>query len=159
MSHMDDIMKQNGIASNTGTKPRSGLHQEIKDSIPDPEVTSQIKRRRFSAAYKARIVREADACTKPGELGSLLRREGLYSSHLAKWRQQYRAGAETSLADDKRGRKVKKNPLSDENLRLVRELERTQKKLRQAEIIIEFQKYLCEILGISPTGVSADEER
>ena len=89
----------------------------------------------------------------------MLRREGLYSSHLTYWRRDYRKGAESALADDKRGRKVTKNPLTDENLRLAREFERTQKKLRQAEIIIEFQKNLCEILGISPTSVSTDEEK
>jgi transposase InsO family protein len=104
-------------------------------------------------------VREADACKESGEIGALLRREGLYSSHLNHWRKSYRAGAESALADDKRGRKATKNPLTDENQRLGRELLRTQKKLRQAEMIIEFQKNLCEILGISPTGISTDEEK
>ncbi len=89
----------------------------------------------------------------------MLRREGLYSSQLVEWRRSYRRGAEKALADDKRGRKVTKNPLADENQRLGRELERTQKKLKQAEIIIELQKNLCEILGISPTSVSAGEEK
>ena len=117
-----------------------------------------IGRRRFSASYKARIVRKADACAESGEIGALLRREGLYSSQLTEWRKQYRKGAETALTDDKRGRKAAKNPLADENLRLVRELERTQKKLWHAEIVIEFQKNLCEILGISPTSVSAEEK-
>jgi transposase len=133
--------------------------KQVRVSVPDPEVSSANGRRRFSAAYKARIVREADSCTESGEVGALLRREGLYSSQLVGWRRSYRKGAEKALADDKRGRKVTKNPLSDENQRLGRELERTQKKLRQAEIIIEFQKNLCEILGISPTSVSTDEEK
>lgn len=116
-------------------------------------------RRRFSASYKARIVREAGACREHGELGTLLRREGLYSSHLANWRREYRKGAESALADDKRGRKSTRNPLANENEKLRRELERTEKKLKQAELIIEFQKNLCEILGISPTGVSKGGER
>jgi transposase-like protein len=133
--------------------------RQLRVSAPDPEVSAASGRRRFSAAYKARIVREADACSQPGEVGALLRREGLYSSHLTHWRRDYRNGAESALADDKRGRKVTKNPLADENQRLGRELERAQKKLRQAEIIIEFQKNLCEILGISPTGVSKGEEK
>lgn len=128
-------------------------------SVPDPEVSAASGRRRFSAAYKARIVREADACKEPGDIGALLRREGLYSSHLTHWRRDYRKGAESALADDKRGRRRTKNPLADENQRLGRELERAQKKLKQAELIIEFQKNLCEILGISPTSVSTDEEK
>jgi transposase-like protein len=102
-------------------------------------------------------VREADACKEPGEIGALLRREGLYSSHLTHWRRDYRNGAERALADDKRGRKQTKNPLKPEVERLGRELERAQKKLKQAELIIEFQKNLCEILGISPTSVSEGE--
>jgi transposase len=135
------------------------VSSDVQLVVPDPEVSPAIGRRRFAASYKARIVREADACTELGEIGALLRREGLYSSQLTAWRKQYRQGAETALTDDKRGRKVTKNPLSDENQRLCRELERTQKKLRQAELIIEFQKNLCEILGISPASVSSDEEK
>lgn len=133
--------------------------RQVRVSAPDPEVSAASGRRRFSAAYKARIVREADACKEPGEIGAMLRREGLYSSHLTHWRRDYKRGAESALADDKRGRKVTKNPLADENQRLGRELERTQKKLKQAELIIEFQKNLCEILGISPTSVSKSEEK
>jgi transposase-like protein len=131
----------------------------LRVSASDLEVSAASGRRRFSAAYKARIVREADACKEPGEIGALLRREGLYSSQLAAWRRDYRKGAESALADDKRGRKATKNPLADENRRLGGELERAQKKLKQAELIIEFQKNLCEILGISPTSVSKGEEK
>ena len=136
------------------TKPAA-----VRMVAPNPEVPAKSSRRRFSAAYKARIVREADACREPGELGALLRREGLYSSHLTNWRRDYRKGAESALADDKRGRKSTRDPLADENDKLRRELERTEKKLKQAEMIIEFQKNLCEILGISPTGISNDGER
>jgi len=131
----------------------------IMVGAPDPEVSSSSGRRRFSAAYKARIVRKADACRESGDIGALLRREGLYSSQLAQWRQQYRDGAEAALADDKRERKRVKNPLEPEVERLCRELERANKKLKQAELIIEFQKNLCEILGISPTSVSSDGEK
>jgi len=126
---------------------------------PDPEVSSVSGRRRFSASYKARIVREADACVEPGEVGVLLRREGLYSSNLTHWRKEYRKAGEAALTDDKRGRKATKNPLAGEVARLGRELDRTQQKLAQAELIIEFQKNLCEILGISPTRVSTEGER
>ena len=133
--------------------------RQVRVSAPDPEVSAANGRRRFSAAYKARIVREADACSQTGEIGALLRREGLFSSHLTEWRKLYRKGAQSALADDKRGRKQTRNPLKPEVERLGRELERAQKKLKQAELIIEFQKNLCEILGISPTGVSTDEEK
>ena len=126
---------------------------------PDPEVSSVSGRRRFSSAYKARIVREADACTESGEVGALLRREGLYSSNLTHWRKQYRKAGEAALADDKRGRKITRNPLAGEVERLGRDLERTEKKLAQAEMIIEFQKNLCEILGISPARVSTEGQR
>jgi transposase-like protein len=126
---------------------------------PDPEVSSVSGRRRFSAAYKARIVREADGCVEPGEVGALLRREGLYSSNLTHWRKQYRKAGEAALADDNRGRKVMRNPLQPEVDKLRHDLERTEKKLAQAELIIGFQKNLCEILGISPARVSTEGER
>ena len=73
---------------------------------PDPEVTNKAIRRRFSAAYKRRVVREADRCTKPGELGALLRREGLYSSSLRTWRRQHDAGELAGMGSAKRGRKA-----------------------------------------------------
>jgi len=145
-----------GCETERGEVEESGSVRSLMVA-PDPEVSAVPGRRRFSASYKARIVREADACTEPGEVGALLRREGLYSSNLTNWRKQYRKAGEAALADDKRGRKVTTNPLSSEVERLGRELERTQKKLTQAEMIIEFQKNLCEILGISPTRVSTEE--
>ena len=131
----------------------------IRQSIPDPEVSMKNGHWRFSASYKIRIVREADACTQIGEIGALLRREGLYSSQLTDWRRQYHKGIEAALTDDKRGRKPTRNPLTDEVERLQRELDRTQKKLKRAETIIEFQKNLCEILGISPASVSIEGEK
>jgi transposase-like protein len=155
-SERSEAERSEAERSRDPTKPAVG---RVRVSAPDPEVSSASGRRRFSAAYKARIVRKADACKEPGEVGVLLRREGLYSSHLTKWRREYRQGAEAALADDKRGRKSTKNPLADENDKLRRELERTQKKLAQAELIIDFQKNLCEMLGISPTGISKDGEK
>jgi transposase len=160
---IDFVRQERSEAERSEAEGSGGLTKsagrQMRVSVPDPEVSAASGRRRFSASYKARIVREADACTKPGEIGALLRREGLYSSHLNHWRRDYRKGAESALADDKRGRKATKNPLGPEVERLGRELERSQKKLRQAEMIIEFQKNLCEILGISPTGVSNGEEK
>jgi len=117
--------------------------------VPDPEVSARPKRRRFTAAYKARIVEEASRCTAPGEIGALLRREGLYSSTLSNWRELSRRGMLKELADDKRGRKPTKNPLADEVARLERENRRLQRRLEQAETIIEIQKKVSSILGIT----------
>jgi transposase len=115
---------------------------------PDPEVTTRAERRQYSAAYKLRILREADHCG-PGGISALMRREGLYSSHLVNWRRQRERGELAGLNPKKRGRKpVPRNPLVAENERLRRETERLQKRLRQAEMIIEAQKKLCEILGL-----------
>jgi transposase-like protein len=118
-------------------------------SIADPAVPEKAVRRRFTAEYKLRILREADRSTGPGQLGALLRREGLYSSHLSTWRQQRDEGSLVGLTPKRRGRKA--NPdaaLIAENQRLKREAQRLAEKLRQAETIIEVQKKLSEILGI-----------
>jgi transposase-like protein len=106
-------------------------------------------RRRFTAEYKLRILREADRCTQLGQVGALLRREGLYSSHLTTWRQQREAGTLAGLAPKRRGRKASPDaPLVADNERLKRENQRLTEKLRQAETIIEVQKKLSELLGI-----------
>jgi transposase-like protein len=114
--------------------------------VPDPEVSPRAKRRTFSAKYKLRIVEEAMRCSA-GELGALLRREGIYSSHLANWRKLYERGALKELCDSKRGRK--KDPQRESRLeleRLQRENEKLRKKLWQAEKIIEVQKKLAVAL-------------
>jgi transposase len=121
--------------------------------MPDPEVLAQAKRRRFTAEYKQRILAEADQCQERGEIGALLRREGLYSSHLSKWRQQRAAGQLRGLRPKKRGRKP--DPQAAELARLQRENERLQTRLEQAETIIEVQKKLCRLLEL-PT-VETDE--
>jgi len=115
----------------------------------DPGVPEKPVRRRFTAEYKIRVLREADRCTEPGQLGALLRREGLYSSHLSTWRQQRDEGTLAGLTPKRRGRKANPDaPLIAENQRLKRETQRLAAKLRQAETIIEVQKKLSEILGI-----------
>ena len=119
------------------------------NGFPDPAVPERPDRRRFTAEYKLRILQEADRCTRSGELGALLRREGLYSSHLANWRQLRDEGVLTGLTPKRRGRKAAPDvPLVAENERLTRENQRLTGKLRQAETIIEIQKKLSEILGI-----------
>jgi transposase len=110
-----------------------------------------------AAAYKARIVEEAQRCTEPGEIGALLRREGLYSSALTQWRRQYQAGALKGLQDDKRGRKRTQDPRDQELQRLKRDNERLNKKLRQAELIIEIQKKVAAMLG-NPIETLPDRE-
>lgn len=127
---------------------------------PDPEVSMRAKRRRFTAEYKLGIVRAADAARDPGEVGALLRREGLYSSHLAAWRKQYRDGALRGLAAKKRG--PTRQRASAEALRvqqLERELARVKKQLGIAETIIAFQKKASEILGIDLDRPSSDERK
>jgi len=115
----------------------------------EPEVSSKAVRRKFSAAYKRRILREADE-GGPGGIAALLRREGLYSSHLTSWRRQRESGEIASLQPRKRGKKpVARNPLSGEVQRLTRETQRLQKRLHQAETIVAVQKKLCDLLGLT----------
>ena len=110
-------------------------------AVPDPEVPEQAIRRKFTAAYKSRILREAELCTQPGQLGALLRREGLYYSNIAKWRRQ----AEQGLIPKKRGPQK-----PDPGVRRIAELEKANaklaRKLKQAELIIEVQKKVAELL-------------
>ena len=116
----------------------------------DSEVPEKPVRRRFDAAYKQRILLEADGCSEPGELGQLLRREGLYSSLLSTWRRQFREGVLAGLSPKRRGRKAKKKDVAAlENARLRRENERLTQRLKQAETIIEVQKKVSEMLGIA----------
>ncbi len=116
---------------------------------PNPEVPDKAVRRRFTAEYKLRILTLADACTDTGSLGSLLRHEGLYASNLNTWRHQRERGVLSGLTPKKRGRKESvRNPLVAENEKLRRENDRISKRLRQAEIIIDVQKKVSQILGI-----------
>jgi transposase-like protein len=115
-------------------------------------------RRRFTAAYKLKILAEADQCAGRGELGALLRREGLYSSHLTTWRRQRDQGALDGLAPKKRGRKARrKDPVTEENERLRRKNAQLEHQLRQAETIIDVQKKLCTMLGL-PHATSHENE-
>jgi transposase-like protein len=118
-----------------------------------PEVAEKPKRRTFDAAYRLQIVEEADRCVEPGQIGQLLRREGLYSSHLSKWRRQRDEGALNGLRSKKRGRKAKRRDsvAADELERLRREKQEIAERLRQAEVIIEVQKKVSELLGTPPT--------
>jgi transposase-like protein len=129
---------------------------DLEARVPDPEVVPKAKRRQFTAKYKLRILEEADRCTERGQIGELLRREGLYSSHLSKWRQQRARGQLQGLAPKKRGRKSQ-DPAVAELARLRRENERLRVQLEQAEIIIDVQKKLAQLLGL-PTDETESGE-
>jgi len=130
--------------------------KDLATRIPDPEVVPKAKRRQFTAKYKLRIVREADVCTEPGQIGSLLRREGLYSSYLSKWRQQREEGQLQALSSKKRGRKPE-DPSVEELAQLQRENERLRARLEQAEIIIDVQKKLSQLLGLTTDTTESGE--
>jgi len=118
--------------------------------VPDPEVRERAARRRYTAEYKLQILRQADQCAGVGELGALLRREGLYSSHLTTWRRQREQGALVALAPKQRGRPpAPVSPLARRVAELERDNARLGRRLHQAEAIIEAQKKLSEILGLS----------
>jgi transposase-like protein len=117
----------------------------------DTEVAAKAERRRFSAEYKLRILQEAEACSS-GEIGALLRREGLYSSHLTTWRRQRAAGQLVGLAPKKRG--PKPDPEAEELKRLRKENTRLQVRLQQAEAIIEAQKKLAQLFGLGSMSES-----
>jgi transposase len=117
---------------------------------PDPEVVPSAKRRIFSKAEKLRILAAADACVAPGDIGALLRREGIYSSHLATWRKQRQLADEAGAMERKRGPKV--DPAAAEARRvreLEKEVERLRAKLAKADLIIDVQKKLSTLLGLS----------
>jgi transposase len=123
--------------------------------VPDPELVERPQRRRFTAAYKLAVLREADGLSGPGEIGALLRREGLYSSHLSTWRAQREAGALEALSRP-RGRRPAE-PLAAENAELRRRLARAEAELEKARRVIEVQGEVCALLGElhGPRGASA----
>jgi len=122
---------------------------------PDPEVVPRAKRRTFTAAYKLRILEEVDKCDQPGQIGALLRREGLYSSHLTTWRRQRRQGQLQGLTPKKRGRKA--DPQAAEMTALRKENEQLRARLEQAELIIDVQKKLSQALGLATDQTPQDE--
>jgi len=149
-----------GARRATGVEPVAGGRAKLICSPPDPEVPEKKRRRKFTAKYKLRILAEADACTDPGELGALLRREGLYSSNLTTWRRQRQKGLLTAMAPQKRGRKKAEiNPLAPKVARLEKENRRLQQKLKRTELIIEAQKKMAEILNISQDLTESDENK
>jgi len=133
----------------------AGSSATLRAAHPDPEVSAKVHRRQFTAAYRLRILKEADACKKAGELGALLRREGLYSSHLITWRQQRDRGALVGMRATKRG--PQRRPVDPRVKQLEAENRRLQRKLQRAETIITLQKKVAEILGIPLKPLDSDE--
>jgi transposase-like protein len=121
------------------------INEKVREEMPKTEVIAKAKRKQFSAAEKLRILREVDACQGSGEIGALLRREGIYSSYLTTWRRQRERGELDGLAPQRRG--PKPDPQAEEIARLKRENERLQKRLEQAELIIDFQKKAAQLFG------------
>ena len=135
------------LISRNGTSKESHSDRVVVPS--DPEVSAKASRRRFTAEYKLGILKAADSCTELGSLGALLRREGLYSSNLNTWKRQRDRGVLFGLTPKKRGRKESsRHPLLAENEKLRKENDRLTRRLRQAEIIIDVQKKISQILGI-----------
>lgn len=132
--------ERSAAGDKAGVQAASGIR-------PDPEVVAKAKRRRFTADYKQQILTKADAAAEHGGIGTLLRREGLYSSHLGKWRRERAASIRQGLEPRKRGPKSKRNPLTEENQKLQRANERLSEQLRKAEIIIDVQKKVGALLG------------
>jgi len=139
-----------GALGAIGVPSSVGNRAESQFSPPDPEVIEKKPRRSFTVSYKLRILKEYDACTKQGEIGALLRREGLYYSNINTWLRQRDEGSLHGLSPKKRGRRTKEvNPLANTVAQLERENKKLSQKLKQAETIIEVQKKISEILGIS----------
>lgn len=131
------------------------LEPVVKSAEREVEVLAKAERRRFTAEYKRRVLQEADACSKPGELGALLRREGLYSSHLAAWRAARARGELSGLTVRKRGPKGKPpHPDAKRILQLEREVRRLRARAERAEALIELQKKVAALLGneLPPSG-------
>jgi len=137
--------------SSSSSKPGKASPTKV-----DPEVNAKPERRQFSAEYKRRILEEADACTEPGQIGALLRREGLYSSNLINWRKQRAEGSLKALSPKKRG--PKPDPVANENAALRRRIERLEAELKRAETIIEVQKKLSDLLGLSAPNDQKNEK-
>ena len=148
----DPIHRSVDLTSRSSAEERSdeAPDRDASTTAADPEVLAKPKRRQFSAAYRLRILEEADDCRSPGETGRLLRREGLYSSHLANWRKARRDGALRGLTSKQRGAKPKhRNPLDSKVRELEAKVTRLEKELHQAHTILDVQGKVAGLLGIN----------
>jgi transposase-like protein len=128
---------------------------KVNEALPNTEVVAKAKRRHFTGAEKLRILREVEACRGTGEIGALLRREGIYSSYLTTWRKQRESRELDGLAPQKRG--PKPNPEAIELAKLRREHERLKERMRQAELIIDVQKKVARMLGATLDAPDLDD--
>lgn len=133
-----------GVGGAVGDRNGGAAGRAARGGVPDPELVGQAKRRRFTAKYKAEILARADACTKWGEVGELLRREGLYTSHLTYWRRQRKDGALKEFGKP-RGRKPA-DRRDEEITKLTRKLERPEAELAKARRVIEIQGNVSALL-------------
>ena len=151
------VAEMKDAAETEGARRATGVSADGSAAVSgDPEVVEKAKRRRFTPEYRLKIVRAAEACRGSGEIGALLRREGLFSSQLSTWRRQWEEGALEGLRARKRGPKAKVvdprvRKLEQENARLVR-------RLKKADAIIAFQKKVHELLGIPLKPFESDED-
>ena len=139
-----------GARRATGTSPAGAA-----PPVPDSAVDEKPRRRQFTAEYKLRILREADRCKAVGEIGALLRREGLYSSHLTVWRRERDRVAKAALAARKRGPKAK--AIDPRTRQLERENAKLRRRLQRAELMLAIQKKASELLGIPLSRLDNDE--
>ncbi len=146
--------ERSGEAANAASAPAAGLRRPV----PDSEVIARPQRRRFTAEYKLSIIEQADSAQDAGAIGLLLRREGLYSSHLSNWRTQRKQGEFDALTAKKRGPKVVVSPLVKQNREQEAVIARLTKKLKNAELIIEVQKKVAALLGNPIPNIQIDEE-
>jgi len=155
MSAVRDPMTLKGTSAPAlGEEERSddapGAGARTREPRPDPEVVAKPTRRQFSAQYRLRILEEAERCREPGEVGRLLRREGLYSSHLTAWRKARRKGSLQGLSSKKRGAKpAMRNPLDARVRELEATVARLEKELHTAHTILEVQGKVAGLLGFS----------
>ncbi len=132
----------------TGSRTSEMIERNGDDHRPEVQVSAKRKRRKFTATQKLAILKQADTCTKQGELGALLRREGLYSSHLADWRRARERGELQALAPKKRGPKTKEVDSRDKRIaELERELAKERARREHAEALVELQKKVAALLG------------
>ena len=158
------LMERNGAGRReakraVGERSEAAAGPAVPAAAPDPELVERPRRRRFSAEYKLRVLREAEGCTRPGEIGALLRREGLYTSHLAAWRKQRDRGALKALSSA-RGRKPA-DPRDAQIAGLRRRAERAEAELEKAQRVIEVQGNVSALLGelLEPRGAKRSTER
>ncbi len=146
--------ERSGEAANAaGTAPSAS-----RPPVPDSEVIARPRRRSFTAEYKRSILDQAEAAQDSGAIGALLRREGLYSSHLTTWKRQRQKGEIDALTPQKRGPKVVVSPLVKQNRQLQAANARLTRKLQNAELIIEVQKKVAALLGNPIPNIQIDEE-